>query len=127
MIAEILVADDDREITGLLAEHLSAKNHRVTVAYDGVQLFEKAVECRPHLIIADIQMPGIYGSSVYQTLQRDPSTSQIPVIFISAFPYESLKPILPEDAKTRFVPKPIALELLERYIQELLPMGGYVP
>jgi len=127
MIAEILVADDDREITGLLAKHLAANSHRVSVVEDGVQLFEKAAESRPHLIIADIQMPGLYGSSAYQSLQRDPATAKIPVIFISAFPLESLKPILPEDPKTRFLPKPIVLELLDKCIQELLPLGGYIP
>ncbi|MFA6002514.1 MAG: response regulator [Elusimicrobiota bacterium] len=128
MIAQILVADDNVDITALLAEYLTAKNHRVVVANDGFQTSQKAVELRPHLIITDIQMPGAYGSSVYQVLQKDPATKNIPVLFISAYPYERLKNILPaNDPKTRFLQKPISFAELDRCINELLPMGGYVP
>jgi CheY-like chemotaxis protein len=127
MIAQILVADDNVDITNLLNEYLTMKKHRVIAVNDGFQLAQKAAEHRPHLIIADIQMPGAYGSSVYQVLQKDPKTAGIPVLFISAHPYTKLKTILPEDPKTRFMQKPLSFEDLEKLINELLPMGGYMP
>ena len=103
MIAQILIADDNADITELLKDYLSAKNHRVVVVSDGYQLAQKAGEYRPHLIITDIQMPGAYGSATYKVLQKDPNTSKIPIIFMSAHPLEKLKAILPDDPKTRFV------------------------
>jgi len=127
MIAQILLADDDVAITALMEEYLTSKNQRVVVVYDGFQLAEKAAEHRPHLIITDIQMPGAYGSSVYQVLQKDPKTKDIPVLFISAHPHERVKGVLPNDPKTRFLQKPISFEDLNRCIEELLPLGGYVP
>ena len=127
MIAQILIADDNVDITALLEEYLKSKNHRVLAAHDGFQLAQKAAEHRPHLIIADIQMPGAYGSSVYQVLQKDPYTKNIPVLFISAYSHEKLKNILPNDPKTRFLQKPISFADLDRCINELLPLGGYVP
>jgi len=127
MIAQILIADDDVNITALLAEYLTSRNHRVLTAYDGFQLSQLAAQHRPHLIISDIQMPGAYGSSVYQLLQKDPKTKDIPVLFFSAHPYERIKQLLPNDPKTRFLQKPVAFAKLDRYIQELLPLGGYVP
>ena len=127
MIAQILVADDNADITSLLKDYLTTKNHRVIVVNDGYQLAQKAGEHRPHLIITDIQMPGAYGSAAYKVLQSDKNTSSIPVIFISAHPYEKLKSILPVDPKTRFVQKPISFAALEEIIKELLPLGGYVP
>jgi len=127
MIAQILVADDNTDITSLLSEYLSGRRHRVIVAYDGFQLSQKAAQHRPHLIITDVQMPGAYGSSVYQVLQKDPATKGIPILFISAYPLERLKHILPNDPKTRFMQKPLNFADLERTICELLPMGGYVP
>jgi CheY-like chemotaxis protein len=127
MIAQILIADDDENIANLLAEYLMSKHHRVVVAYDGFQLSQKAAEHRPHLIIADIQMPGAYGSSVYQVLQKDPTTKNIPVLFISAYPREQLAKILPNDPKTRFIQKPLSFAVLESTILELLPLGGYIP
>lgn len=127
MIAQILVADDNADITELLKDYLSMRNHRVIVVNDGFQLAQKAGEHLPHLIITDIQMPGAYGSAAYKVLQNDPNTAKIPIIFISAHPYEKLKAILPNDPKTRFVHKPISFSDLESYIKELLPLGGYVP
>lgn len=127
MIAQILVADDDPNVTSLLKDYLTGRNHRVIVVSDGYQASQKAGEHRPHLIITDIQMPGAYGSSVYQVLQKDPNTAKIPILFMSAHPYEKLKSLLPQDPKTRFLQKPIAFAELEKLIAELLPMGGYLP
>jgi len=127
MIAQILVADDNPDIAGLLGDYLTSKGNRVIVVNDGYQLAQKAAEHRPHLIITDIQMPGAYGSSAYQVLQKDEATKHIPVIFISAHPYTKLKTILPNDPKTRFVQKPVNLDDLYVLINELLPLGGYCP
>ncbi|MFI5362377.1 MAG: response regulator [Elusimicrobiota bacterium] len=127
MIAQILVADDNPDITTLLSDYLTNKGHRVIVAGDGYQLAQKAAEHRPHLIISDIQMPGAYGSSAYAVLQKDSNTNKIPVIFISAHSLQKIAPILPKDPKTRFLLKPIDLKELDAMIAELLPLGGYCP
>ncbi len=127
MIAQILVADDNVDITDLLRDYLTARGHHVEVVNDGFQLAQKAVEFQPHLILTDIQMPGAYGSSVYQVLQKDPKTARIPILFISAHSYDKLKPILPVDSKTRFIQKPVSFPKLDAIIAELLPMGGFMP
>ena len=127
MIAQIIIADDDENIADLLGEYLTSRKHHAIVVYDGFQLAQKAAEHRPHLIITDIQMPGAYGSSVYQVLRKDPKTKDIPIIFISAHPMERIKNIIPDDPKTRFLQKPITFPVLEKCIAELLPLGGYVP
>lgn len=127
MIAQILIADDNPDITGLLNDYLSAKGHRIIVVNDGFQLAQKAGEHIPHLIITDIQMPGAYGNSAYAVLQKDDRTKGIPVIFMSAHNREKLAKLLPNDPKTRFVHKPVDLPSLEETIKELLPLGGYCP
>lgn len=127
MIAQILLADDNPDITELLGDYLTHKGHRMILVNDGYALSQKAAEHRPHLIITDVQMPGAYGSSAYQVLQKDVNTKNIPVIFMSAHPYAKLAAILPKDPKTRFVQKPIDLKSLDALIAELLPLGGYCP
>ncbi|MEK7233086.1 MAG: response regulator [Elusimicrobiota bacterium] len=127
MIAQILIADDDPDITGLLSDYLSNRGNRVIVANDGYQLAEKAGEHRPHLIIADIQMPGAYGSSAYLVLQNDAATKNIPVIFMSGHARTKIEKLLPNDPKTRFIQKPLDLGALYALITELLPLGGYCP
>jgi CheY-like chemotaxis protein len=127
MIAQILIADDNPDITGLLSDYLTNKGNRVIVVNDGYQLAEKAGEHQPHLIITDIQMPGAYGSSAYLVLQKDAATKNIPVIFMSAHSREKLAKLLPNDPKTRFIQKPMDLNILYSMITELLPLGGYCP
>lgn len=127
MIAQILIADDNPDVVSLLNDYLEGRNHRVIAAKDGFELSQKAGEHRPHLIITDVQMPGAYGSSVYQMLRKDPETAKIPVIFISAHPLEKLRDVLPDDPNTRFLQKPIVFPELEKLIKELLPKGGYIP
>ncbi len=127
MIAQILLADDNVDVTSLLKDYLTQKGHRVIVVNDGFTLSQKAAEHRPHLIISDIQMPGAYGSSVYQVLQKDIYTQKIPILFISGHPYEKIKHILPNDPKTRFLEKPLSFGKLDALISELLPLGGYIP
>jgi len=127
MISQILVADDDPDITALFDDFLTSLGNRVIVVNDGYQLAQKAGEHRPHLILTDIQMPGAYGSSVYLVLQKEEATKNIPVIFMSAHSREKLVKLLPEDPKTRFVQKPVPLATLCELIKELLPLGGYCP
>jgi two-component system nitrogen regulation response regulator NtrX len=127
MIAQILLADDNPDITELLGDYLTHKGHRMILVNDGFALSQKAAEHRPHLIIADIQMPGAYGSSAYQVLQKDTNTDKIPFIFMSAHPLAKIASILPNDPKTRFIQKPVDLKALDALIAELLPLGGYTP
>ena len=127
MIAQILIADDVPEILLILEEYLSGKGPRVVSAKDGYQLAQKADEHRPHLIITDIQMPGAYGSSAYQVLQKNEHTKNIPMLFISAHPKDKLNKLLPNDPKTRFIQKPLDFNKLDEMICELLPLGGYCP
>lgn len=127
VIAQILLADDNPDITGLLGDYLTSRGHRIILAHDGYELAQKAAEHRPHLIISDVQMPGAYGSSAYLVLQKDAYTKNIPVLFISAYPQSKLAAILPQDAKTRFLQKPIPMAELDKVIDELLPLGGYCP
>ena len=127
MPAEILLADDDQTIAKLLGDHLERQGHNVIAVYDGFELSQQAAAHRPHLIIADIKMPGAYGSSAYQVLQRDEKTRGIPVIFISAHTRDEVAKILPKDPQTRFLHKPLDFKKLDAYVAELLPLGGFKP
>jgi len=127
VIAQILLADDNVDIANLLGDYLTQKGHRMIIVNDGFQLAQKAAEHRPHLIITDIKMPGAYGSSVYQVLQKDDNTNKIPIIFMSAHAADKIAALLPDDPKTRFLQKPVDLKSLDAAIAELLPLGGYCP
>ena len=84
----VLVVDDTAEnlqlMHGLLREH-----YRVRLATNG-EIALKLAETAPlpDLILLDIMMPGLSGYEVCLRLKRQPLTSAIPVIFLSALDQE---------------------------------------
>jgi response regulator RpfG family c-di-GMP phosphodiesterase len=58
---KILIADDDRAITQVLALQLRAKGCEILLAYDAMQALMVGVRAQPDAIILDIHMPGGTG------------------------------------------------------------------
>ena len=82
--ASILVIDDTPENIDLLVEILK-DDYRVRAAINGEQGLKIArLANAPDLILLDVMMPGIDGFEVCRQLKDDPTTSHIPVIFITA-------------------------------------------
>ena len=82
--ATVLIVDDSPDSIALLSSFLRS-NYRVKVALTG----EKALEITegedpPDLILLDIVMPGMDGYEVCRRLKKNPLTSEIPVIFLTA-------------------------------------------
>jgi len=81
---QLLVVDDDFEITNLLKELLVDCNYDVDVAYDGYQAYGKITEKTYDAILCDYMMPRMNGHALYQTLQRTRPEMTARFIFITA-------------------------------------------
>ena len=80
----ILVVDDTPENIDVLVAILSSE-YRVRAAISGEQAIKIARSAKaPDLILLDIMMPGIDGFEVCKRLKEDPTTSHIPIIFVTA-------------------------------------------
>src|SRR5436853_4222647 len=121
MIGSILIADDDSSWCTILSTFLESKGHQVLVANDGLSAAMNIFDHKPNLVVMDIKMPGPYGISVFESLQHDPETAKIPVIFVSGVvEEEAFRKRIPVSSKTRFMPKPVDLKALHAAINELL-------
>lgn len=80
----ILIVDDNPTNLEVLSETLSREGFQVSVATDGESALEQIQYFRPTLILLDIMMPGIDGYETCKRLKQDPSTQDIPVIFMTA-------------------------------------------
>ena len=80
----VLVVDDEAPIRLLCRVNLEAENMEVLEAADGVSGVETARVERPDVILLDVMMPGMDGWQVAESLMEDESTSQIPLIFLTA-------------------------------------------
>lgn len=80
----ILVIDDSPTNLEVLYATLSCAGYEVLVEMDGISGIEQTKNNPPDLILLDIMMPKLDGFETCRRLQADPSTKDIPIIFITA-------------------------------------------
>ncbi|MBV7563827.1 MULTISPECIES: diguanylate cyclase [unclassified Pseudomonas] len=102
----ILIVDDDVSAVRALSKAISGLG-QVLFATQGDAAVELARQQQPDLILLDAQMPGISGFEVCRILKGDPSTSNIPVIFVTAHTEASMEEEGLELGAVDFIGKPI--------------------
>ena len=80
----VLVIDDEAPIRLLCRVNLEAEGMYVLEAGDGPSGLEQARSGRPDVILLDVMMPGLDGWAVAAELIEDASTSDIPIVFLTA-------------------------------------------
>ncbi len=77
----ILIADDNRQISSVLAEYAKKEGFTPVCAENGKQAIEKFNETDPDIILLDVMMPLIDGFEVCREIRK---TSNVPIIMITA-------------------------------------------
>ncbi|MDH5826867.1 ATP-binding response regulator [Sphingobacterium faecium] len=80
----ILIVDDQEANIYSLKKLLESKNFLVDTALSGEEALKKVLKNDYALIILDVQMPGIDGFEVAETLSGFNKTKDVPIIFLSA-------------------------------------------
>jgi DNA-binding response OmpR family regulator len=111
----ILICDDDPLLVDLLSFRLAAKGYEIETAEDGAEAISSLERSRPDAIILDAMMPVIDGYEVLRRIRETPSTSDIPVLMLTARRQEDdivgalrlgandfmVKPFIPEELMAR--------------------------
>src|SRR5689334_463288 len=84
MKPKILVVDDEPDALELIEFNLKAAGFEVSSAMDGEEALKKARAILPSLILLDVMLPEVDGMEVCKILRRDPNTSAIPIIMLTA-------------------------------------------
>ena len=79
--ATILVVDDDKDIVETIKGNLELDGYVVLSAFDGRSGVDMAKECRPDLIILDLNLPDIDGIKACQIIRRE---FDFPIIMLTA-------------------------------------------
>ncbi|KUZ75212.1 response regulator [Burkholderia ubonensis] len=82
--AHILVVDDRPDELRLLIDILRVARCRISIAFDGLQAYNRAQAISPDLILMDVRMPRMDGFVACRLLTSAPSTQAIPIIFLTA-------------------------------------------
>ncbi|WP_272425427.1 sensor histidine kinase [Polyangium jinanense] len=80
----VLLVDDDPQSLKLLSDALAGQPFALAVALDGDMALRQIRREEPDLVLLDAVMPGMDGFEVCRRLQADPSTRDIPIIFMTS-------------------------------------------
>lgn len=81
---KILIIEDNTDVRENLAEILELSNYQAITAENGKIGVDKALRDNPDLILCDVMMPELDGFGVLHILGRNPKTSDIPFVFLTA-------------------------------------------
>jgi two-component system, OmpR family, response regulator len=118
---KLLIVDDDRELNNLLRKFLtrSIPEYEIGQAYDGFEAGRLLAESKPGVVILDINLPGVDGHRLCQTMKSDPSLGNPIVVAISGLSDPDTEASILREGADSFLAKPLDLESLASRIRAL--------
>jgi DNA-binding response OmpR family regulator len=80
----VIIVDDDRDTREMLTLALELEGFEVGQAANGLRLISAMHVDRPDVILLDVMMSWIDGFELCRAIKKNPTFTDIPVIFISA-------------------------------------------
>lgn len=120
MKPKILVVDDEPEAVELLEFNLKQAGFDVVTAGDGEEAFKKAKTALPALVVLDLMLPEIDGLEVCKLLRREPLTTRIPILMLTAKAAEIDRVLGLELGADDYVTKPFSPRELVLRVRKIL-------
>jgi len=117
---KVLIVDDDRLNVDVLTRLLVRDGYRVASVSNGGLAVEVAMRERPHVVLMDVNMPGIDGFEACRRLKQNPSTRLLPVILVSGQMTDSDRILGINAGADDFLSKPYSLDELRARIRSLI-------
>ena len=116
----ILAVDDEVHILELISFNLKAAGYHVVTALTGEEALKRCEVEKPSLVRLDIMLPGIDGLEVCRRLKGDRTTSNIPIIMLTARGDEVDKILGLELGADDYITKPFSVRELAARVKSLL-------
>jgi twitching motility two-component system response regulator PilH len=116
----VLIVDDSPTEIHVLKGILTKQGYSILVAENGEAGVEEARASKPDLILMDVVMPGLNGFQATRQLNRDPDTSDIPVILVTTKDQETDRAWGLRQGAREYVVKPVNADELVAKIKALL-------
>ncbi len=113
------MVDDDEVIRQLIAVNLTLEGFDVATAVDGQDCLDKVAAIDPDVITLDVMMPRLDGWVTAGQLRRNPQTSRIRVVLITARAQEDDKNRGREIGVDAYLTKPFDPGEMIRVVREL--------
>ncbi len=122
-MALILVIEDEQDLQQVLAYNLKQAGHEALLAGRGDEGLSLARKKRPDLVLLDLMLPDMSGKEVCKILKREPATSRVPVIMVTARGEEIDRVLGFELGADDYVVKPFSVRELLLRVHAVLRRG----
>jgi DNA-binding response OmpR family regulator len=114
----ILIVDDERDITDVVAATLQDEGYRVLTAHNGVDGLSCLSRSTPDMVISDFMMPFMDGATMCQRIHNDPQFKDIPFVIVSVMDER----VIGRDFGTYdgYIRKPFRMGVLLKLVRTLL-------
>lgn len=119
---KILVAEDDRALSGLVCTYLADNGYEAVAAYDGRSALDKFAEKRFDMVVTDIMMPGLDGYELTKAVRE--IDEKIPILFMTALDDKPSKQYGYKLGVDDYVVKPFDADILMLKIGAILRRVG---
>jgi len=118
-IKRVLIVDDNTMIHELFKEYLESQGLKADIASNGQEGIEKYRECKPDVVLMDMQMPVMNGYEASKNIKHlDPKAK---IYVVTGFPDDPLVvKTLAEGYVQTVIPKPCNLTTLFQKLQSTL-------
>ena len=116
---KVVVVEDDSEIRNYLTEALS-EDYDITGCENGKEGFTAVLKLMPDLVISDIMMPEMDGTTLCSKIKTNGTTNHIPVILLTAKSREEDQLEGLETGADAYIVKPFNMDILRRTITNLI-------
>jgi len=122
--SRILIVDDAKTNIDILVEALRDE-YKLSVALDGTAALRSVEKSAPDLVLLDIVMPGIDGYEVCRQLRAQPSTRELPIMFLSSLEDVKDKARGFEVGGNDYLTKPFEILEVKARVRSLLKAKAY--
>jgi len=120
----IVYADDDLELTRLVAGTLKDEGYEVVVANDGEEGLESVLVEEPDLVILDVMMPGLTGWEVAKYLRSKRAFDSTPIMMLTGIGEHMNEMTAPLYGANAHLDKPFDIDDLLTMVEGLIADAG---
>lgn len=116
MQKNILVAEDDRHIAGLIKEIIERRGNTAVVTNDGDEAYKAFSSIKFDLIITDLKMPRVDGMTFIKRVRE--KNKDIPIIIITGYGSEKNRALAESYGVSKILSKPCSIMDISQAIEK---------
>lgn len=124
---KLLIVDDEKDICEILKTKFEKSGFNISLAFDGLEAYQKTLALQPHCILLDIRMPREDGLSFlrkirsfrHEDLDFESKIRKIPIVVLTGAG-DQMKPLFQLEGIADYLEKPFDFEILKERVLKVL-------